>query len=62
MFELYTAVGAMNDAGVGPIRQLLTTQPENPYRYSLKWDGEWQVTYETFRDMGIAYLFGMVLI
>jgi hypothetical protein len=23
--------------------------------YSIKWDGEWQVTYETFRDMGIAY-------
>ena len=30
--------------------------------YALKWDGEWQVTYETFRDMGIAYAVGLVLI
>ncbi len=37
-------------------------QPENPYEYSLKWDGEWQVTYETFRDMGLAYSIGLLLI
>ncbi|HFC30509.1 MAG TPA: efflux RND transporter permease subunit, partial [Oceanospirillales bacterium] len=29
---------------------------------SLKWDGEWQITYETFRDMGIAYGVGLILI
>jgi len=28
----------------------------------IKWDGEWQITYETFRDMGIAYGIGMILI
>lgn len=44
------------------LQQHLMAQPDNPYRYSLKWDGEWQVTYETFRDMGIAYAVGMVLI
>jgi len=42
--------------------QWFTSQPANPYEYSLKWDGEWQVTYETFRDMGIAYAVGLVLI
>jgi multidrug efflux pump subunit AcrB len=45
-----------------PIRQFYTAQPVNPYAWSLKWDGEWQVTYETFRDMGIAYGAGLVLI
>jgi multidrug efflux pump subunit AcrB len=40
----------------------LFSQPDNPYRYSIKWDGEWQITYETFRDMGIAYAVGMILI
>jgi len=45
-----------------PLRQTLTVQPENPYAWSLKWDGEWQITYETFRDMGIAYSVGLVLI
>ncbi|MCB6183840.1 efflux RND transporter permease subunit [Leeia sp. TBRC 13508] len=28
----------------------------------VKWDGEWQITYETFRDMGAAYAVGLVLI
>ena len=45
----------------GP-EQWFLEQPENPYEYSLKWDGEWQVTYETFRDMGIAYSVGLLLI
>ena len=30
--------------------------------FALKWDGEWQITYETFRDMGIAYGVGLILI
>jgi multidrug efflux pump subunit AcrB len=42
--------------------QWYTRQPDNPYEYSVKWDGEWQVTYETFRDMGIAYAIGLLLI
>jgi len=38
-------------------------QPKDPYAaYALKWDGEWQITYETFRDMGAAYGVGLVLI
>jgi multidrug efflux pump subunit AcrB len=45
-----------------PIEQYLVNQPENPFRYSIKWDGEWQVTYETFRDMGLAYSVGLLLI
>ncbi|MBT8127322.1 MAG: efflux RND transporter permease subunit [Gammaproteobacteria bacterium] len=42
--------------------QWLVNTPENPYEYSFKWDGEWQITYETFRDMGIAYSVGLLLI
>jgi multidrug efflux pump subunit AcrB len=45
-----------------PITQYLTRQPADPYQWSLKWDGEWQVTFETFRDMGAAYAVGLVLI
>jgi len=43
-------------------QQHFIDQPDNPYDYSLKWDGEWQVTYETFRDMGLAYGVGLILI
>ena len=44
------------------LEQYFIDQPDNPYDYSLKWDGEWQVTYETFRDMGLAYGVGLILI
>lgn len=37
-----------------------THQPEMEDNYSLKWDGEWQITFEVFRDLGIA--FGVVII
>lgn len=44
------------------LEQALTSQPSNPYISSIKWDGEWQITYETFRDMGIAYAVGLIVI
>jgi multidrug efflux pump subunit AcrB len=47
----------------GRLGEYFVKQPADPYRaYSIKWDGEWQVTYETFRDMGLAYAVGLVLI
>ncbi len=55
------AVSENLQAGQGPAQWFLG-QPKNPYDYSLKWDGEWQVTYETFRDMGLAYGVGLLLI
>ncbi len=39
-----------------------TTQPFSPDQWGMKWDGEWQVTYEVFRDMGIAFAVVIVLI
>jgi multidrug efflux pump subunit AcrB len=62
MFSLYADLMDDPVAGVGVLPQHLIAPPDNPYRYSIKWDGEWQVTYETFRDMGIAYSVGLVLI
>jgi len=47
----------------GVLGEYFINQPSDPYRqYSIKWDGEWQVTYETFRDMGLAYAVGLILI
>ncbi len=62
MFDIFGQLMDLPLFGEHPIQQTLISQPENPYIYSLKWDGEWQVTYETFRDMGIAYGVGMILI
>lgn len=32
-----------------------THQPGNETNYTVKWDGEWQITFDTFRDLGIAF-------
>ena len=62
MFEIRGQLSDMPIDGDKPIKQSLINPPENPYEYSVKWDGEWQITYETFRDMGIAYAMGLILI
>ncbi|MFM7002198.1 MAG: efflux RND transporter permease subunit [Limnohabitans sp.] len=49
--------------GAGELGEYWIRQPQDAYRqYALKWDGESQVTYETFRDMGAAYGVGLILI
>ncbi len=62
MFALYGELAANPPAGADGLPQHLIAPPQDPYRYALKWDGEWQITYETFRDMGIAYSVGLILI
>ncbi|HEY0634840.1 MAG TPA: efflux RND transporter permease subunit, partial [Gammaproteobacteria bacterium] len=61
MFDIY---GTLQEKAIGGgiVGQYLINPPASPYDYSLKWDGEWQVTYETFRDMGLAYSVGLILI
>jgi multidrug efflux pump subunit AcrB len=34
--------------------------PQTDLRFAMKWDGEWHITYEVFRDLGVA--FGVVLV
>jgi multidrug efflux pump subunit AcrB len=44
------------------IEQLFRAQPWSEDKIAMKWDGEWHITYETFRDMGIAFAVAMLLI
>jgi multidrug efflux pump subunit AcrB len=62
MFAVSSVLNRQREAKQQDIEQFFLSQPEHPYRYSLKWDGEWQITYDTFRDMGIAYAVGIILI
>jgi multidrug efflux pump subunit AcrB len=39
-----------------------TTLPESTNHYSMKWDGEWHITVEVFRDLGLAFAAVLVLI
>jgi multidrug efflux pump subunit AcrB len=56
------ALPALNPAAQTRPDVLWTGQPENPDRWSVKWDGEWQITYEVFRDLGIAFVVVLILI
>jgi len=43
------------------MNELYLNQPEFEDDYTVKWDGEWQITLEVFRDLGIAFL-GVIII
>jgi multidrug efflux pump subunit AcrB len=62
MFSMVARLAGDDSVTPHGLEQFFIRQPDDPYRYSVKWDGEWQVTYETFRDMGIAYSVGLILI
>ena len=64
LYGMFGIVGQLGDHKVAgqTLAQTFITQPADTSGYAVKWDGEWQITYETFRDMGIAYAAGMVLI
>ncbi|HKJ81579.1 MAG TPA: efflux RND transporter permease subunit [Ignavibacteriaceae bacterium] len=44
------------------VEQYFTHQPTNEENISVKWDGEWQITYEVFRDLGIAFAVALIII
>ncbi len=63
MFKMRSEVTSLPTPGGGTLAEHFISQPQDPYRgYTVKWDGEWQITYETFRDMGAAYGVGLILI
>ena len=43
------------------LNELYMGQPEYEDNYTVKWDGEWQITLEVFKDLGIAFL-GVIII
>jgi multidrug efflux pump subunit AcrB len=64
LYGMVKLVGQLRDNAVDgqKVAQTFIAQPADTSNFAVKWDGEWQITYETFRDMGIAYAAGMVLI
>lgn len=61
MFEMSSFL-RHHPPGVVPVAQRFISPSANPNTFAVKWGGEWQITYETFRDMGLAYSVGLVLI
>jgi len=61
MFRLVGQINQSPPAGQTLVQRFISP-PDRPSEFSVKWDGEWSITYETFRDMGLAYAVGLVFI
>ncbi|HEX2965382.1 MAG TPA: efflux RND transporter permease subunit [Syntrophorhabdaceae bacterium] len=44
------------------LKQYSSVQPWLEQQYAMKWDGEWHITYEVFRDLGFAFAGVLILI
>ncbi len=63
LFAIRSTLQTKADKAQSEMGEYWIKQPTDTYRqYALKWDGESQITYETFRDMGAAYGVGLILI
>jgi multidrug efflux pump subunit AcrB len=62
ILEMYKKIDALNIPEGYKIVQNTAKVPDSDRRYSMKWDGEWHITYEVFRDLGIAFAVVLVLI
>jgi multidrug efflux pump subunit AcrB len=62
MLEVQPLVDEIDTGGEYKIEQYTASLPFSDDRYALKWDGEWHITYEVFRDLGIAFAAVMILI
>lgn len=61
VIDMYGKIGNITLSDGSKLVQHLTKQPDLTEKVSLKWDGEWQITYEVFRDLGIAFGVGLVI-
>src|SRR5581483_10818834 len=62
ILKLNRALDAMKLPEGYALDRYVSTQPFTTERYAMKWDGEWHITYEVFRDLGIAFAVVLVLI
>jgi multidrug efflux pump subunit AcrB len=61
LYGMFDIASKVSDSDLN-INQYYIHQPNGTSELAVLWDGEWKITYETFRDMGIAYGVGMILI
>ena len=64
VYGMFRLASKINDTRLGGhlLKQEFIGPPTSDANYSVRWSGEWEITYETFRDMGIAYSIGLLLI
>jgi multidrug efflux pump subunit AcrB len=60
--RLDAEIGRLSTPEGASIDRYSIRQPDLTNRPSMKWDGEWHITYEVFRDLGIAFALVLALI
>ncbi len=60
ILQMRKRIGSITSNG-HRVEQYWTREPGNTQRVSMKWGGEWKVTYEVFRDLGLAFMGAMVV-
>jgi len=62
VLDLRKKIDELSKARGGNITQYFTRQPVSASETAIKWDGEWHITYEVFRDLGLAFAMVLLLI
>jgi multidrug efflux pump subunit AcrB len=62
ILKMSEAIAKLKTPDGAAIEQYSAILPPDPERFALKWDGEWHITYEVFRDLGLAFAAVLVLI
>ena len=60
MLDVDKRIAAHDWGALGKPTVLFHGQPENESKPAILWDGEWEITYVTFRDMGAAFMVAIV--
>jgi multidrug efflux pump subunit AcrB len=62
ILKMYRPLEEVRAPDGGLLQQLLAAPPSSTRTFAMKWDGEWQITVEVFRDLGLAFAAALVLI
>ena len=62
IFKMNTALDKLTLPAGYTLKRYNAVQPDSTDHFSMKWDGEWHITIEVFRDLGLAFAMVLVLI
>jgi multidrug efflux pump subunit AcrB len=62
IMQLNRAIDEINLPEGYKLDRYVASQPDSTQKLAMKWDGEWHISYEVFRDLGLAFAVVLILI
>ncbi|MBI9072627.1 MAG: efflux RND transporter permease subunit [Melioribacteraceae bacterium] len=62
IMDIDEKIAELNERENLDVKTYYTAQPDDEEKLAIKWDGEWHITYEVFRDLGAAFAVVLVII